>query len=61
MEGRIQMTKRRLRTHIRYMLIGIIIVSIITSLIILDTIVVNNAIDKCTNAGHSVSYCKSGL
>lgn len=55
------MKKRRLRTHIRYMLIGAILVSIITSLIILDTIVVNNAIDKCTNAGHSVSYCKSGL
>lgn len=55
------MKKRRLRKHIRYMLIGAILVSIITSLIVLDTIVVNNAIEKCTNAGHSVSYCKSGL
>ena len=55
------MKKKRLKTHIRYMLIGAIIVSIIISLIILDTIVVNNAIDKCTNAGHSISYCKSGL
>lgn len=55
------MKKRRLRKPVLYAIIGIIIVSIITSLTILDTIVVNNAIDKCTNAGHSVSYCKSGL
>lgn len=55
------MKKRRLRKHILYILIGVILVSIMVLLIALDTIVVNNAIDKCTNAGHSVAYCKSGL
>ena len=55
------MKKRRLREPILYVLIGTIVVSIITLLIVLDNIVNNRAVEKCTNAGHSVEYCVSGL
>ena len=55
------MKRRKLRKPVLYILIGTIIISIIISLIVLDNMVVNNAIEKCTNAGHSIAYCKSGL
>ncbi len=53
--------KLRLRKEVKEVLVwGLLIIGMV-ALMIWDNNYTNKAIDQCVKAGHSYSYCESGL